>query len=324
MPHDPTLNPADILTALWVTSVSAIAPVHGGTDTVLWRVEHGSLTSALRIFRPQQAATCQREIEALEIARQAHVPVPSIRAATLWHERPVLLLSWCPGVPLWQAIRQHPWRLWSLGTAFGRTQAQIHQIAAHAHWRRQRTDWIGWAGADEQRLQTALQQLAGPVMALLHLDYHPLNVLSDGRQITAVLDWANSRVGDPRADVARTYTILMVEPYTPGRQSLAVSLVRRLLTRSWRRGYEQVGGAQSDMAWFYVWAGAVMMRDLAPRVSDPQSWWQPQHRAHPGLDHQVETAGRAVILRQGFTKPALALPAVCGVWGGAPPHTHEL
>jgi hypothetical protein len=72
----------------------------------------------------------------------------------------------------------------------------------------------------------------------------------------------------------------MVEPYTPGRQPLVVSLVRRLLTRSWRHGYEHVAGGVSDMAWFYVWAGAVMLRDLAPRVTDPQSWWQAQHLAH--------------------------------------------
>ena len=93
MPHDPTLNPTDILTALGITTVTAIIPVHGGTDTALWRVEHGSLTSALRVFRPEQAATYQREIEAMEAARQAQVPVPTIRASGVWHERPVLLLS---------------------------------------------------------------------------------------------------------------------------------------------------------------------------------------------------------------------------------------
>jgi hypothetical protein len=72
----------------------------------------------------------------------------------------------------------------------------------------------------------------------------------------------------------------MVEPNTPGRQPLATSLARRLLAWSWRRGYEQIAGAQADMAWFYVWAGAVMVRDLAPRVSNPQSWWQPEHLEH--------------------------------------------
>jgi aminoglycoside phosphotransferase (APT) family kinase protein len=133
---------------------------------------------------------------------------------------------------------------------------------------------------DEHRLHAALQHVAHPTPKLLHLDYHPLNVLTDGTRITAVLDWANARAGDTRADVARTYTILMVEPYTPGRQPHAVTLVRRLLTWSWRRGYEQAGGVVTEMAWFYAWAGAVMVRDLAPRVSDPESWWQPQHLAH--------------------------------------------
>jgi aminoglycoside phosphotransferase (APT) family kinase protein len=280
MPHDPTLDPADILAALGVTNASAMTPVHGGTDTTIWRVEHGATTSALRVFRPEQAATYQREIEAMEAARQAGVPVPAVHTAGIWHDRPALLLSWCPGVPLSDAIWRRPWRVVSLGRAFGRTQAQIHRIPTRPSWRHQRADWIDWAGPDEQRLQTALQHMAQHRTALLHLDYHPLNILADGTQITAVLDWANTRLGDPRADVARTYTILMVEPHTPGRQPLALALARRLLTWNWRRGYEQVAGALPEMAWFYAWAGAVMARDLAPRVSNPHSWWQPQHLAH--------------------------------------------
>jgi aminoglycoside phosphotransferase (APT) family kinase protein len=277
MLHELTIDPLDILAALGISSVRAITPVHGGTDTAIWRVEHGGAVSALRVFRPEQVEICQHEIAAMQAAYQACVPVPAIRASGVWHERPVLLLSWCPGVPLWEAIRRRPWRVLSLGMAFGRTQALIHQIPSRVEWQHQRTDWIGWAGQSEHRLHAALQQLARPVPALMHLDYHPLNVLSDGRQITAVLDWANARVGDPRADVARTYTILMVEPYAPGRQSPAISLARRLLARSWRRGYEQVAGTLSDMAWFYAWGGAVMARDLAPRVSNPQLWWQPRH-----------------------------------------------
>jgi aminoglycoside phosphotransferase (APT) family kinase protein len=249
--HDPTINPTDILAALGVTTASAITPVHGGTDTALWRVEHGSLTSALRVFRPEQAGTYQCEIEAMEVARQARLPVPTIRASAVWHERRVLLLSWCPGVPLWQAVRQHPWRVWSLGSAFGRTQAQLHHIPARAHWQHLQADWIGWAGAEEPRLQSALQQLARPAPALLHLDYHPLNVLTDGRQITAVLDWANARVGDPRADVARTYTILMVEPYIPAGN--------RWRSPSFAVSWHGVGGAAMNK-WrgrYRIWPGSM-------------------------------------------------------------------
>lgn len=275
MPHDPALTPTDILTTLGISAVSAVTRVHGGMDTAIWRVEHGGQTSALRVFRPEQAATCRREMAAMEAAGRAGLPVPALRAAGVWRERPVLLLAWCQGEPLWQAIRRHPWRVWSLGLAFGRTQARIHQVSDPTLC--QQPDWIDWAGPDDPQLHTSLRHIASPTAALLHLDYHPLNVLTDGRQMTAVLDWANSRFGDPRADVARTYTILRVEPHTPGRQPFALSLIRRLLGWSWRRGYEQGAGAPSDMAWFYVWAGTVMLRDLAPRVNDPHSWWQPHH-----------------------------------------------
>jgi hypothetical protein len=138
-------------------------------------------------------------------------------------------------------------------------------------------DWIAWAGAAEPALQAALRRTAGDESSFLHLDYHPLNVLTDGRSITAVLDWANARAGDPRADVARTYTILVVEPHGPGRQSLAWSVVRRLFAWCWQQGYRQVAGPLKDMPLFYAWAGAVMARDLAPRVTNPASWWQEQH-----------------------------------------------
>jgi len=280
MPFDPALKPAAILTALGLTGPAAITPVSGGADTALWRVEQGSATYALRVFRAEQIDTYQREMAAMEVARRAELPVPAIQGTGIWHERPALLLSWCPGVPLWEALRRQPWRVGLLGTAFGRMQAAIHHVNAPAPWQQQRTDWINWAGRDAALLQTTLDRVGGQAAALLHLDYHPLNVLTDGTQITAILDWANARAGDPRADVARTYTILVVEPHVPGRQLLFQTIVRRLLAWSWRHGYEQAAGRLSNMAPFYAWAGSVMVRDLAPRVTDPQSWWRPQHLEH--------------------------------------------
>jgi aminoglycoside phosphotransferase (APT) family kinase protein len=277
MPHDPALDPAAILAALGVTDATTITPVQGGTDTAIWRVAHGGMASALRVFRPEQAATCQREVAAMESAHRGGVPVPAIRASGRWRDHPALLLEWRQGLPLGVALQRQPWRSGRLGRAFGRAQARIHQIPAAAG-DLDGASWIEWAGDDPQ-LAGALRRLARPDTALLHLDYHPQNVLADGGQISAVLDWANARAGDPRADIARTYTILMVEPYFPDRQPLPIALGRRLLTASWRRGYAEVAGAPSDMAWFYAWAGAVMLRDLAPRVASPQSWWGPRHLA---------------------------------------------
>ncbi|RCK68847.1 hypothetical protein DT076_14510 [Desertihabitans brevis] len=53
--------------------------------------------------------------------------------------------------------------------------------------------------------------------ALLHLDLHPLNVLvGDDDEVSAVLDWANARAGDPALDVARTWALLAAHPAVAG------------------------------------------------------------------------------------------------------------
>lgn len=77
------------------------------------------------------------------------------------------------------------------------------------------------------------------------LCYHPRNVLTDGRRLTAVLDWTNARLGDPRADVARTFTILRLHPRPPAPAApLAAleALIMHALLAGWQRGYRQVAG----------------------------------------------------------------------------------
>ncbi|MBC8171174.1 MAG: phosphotransferase, partial [Anaerolineae bacterium] len=163
---------------------------------------------------------------------------------------------------------------WQLGKAFGQMQAAIHTITVPCEV--ESSAWIEWAG-DEPELKTRLYELKSRKTALLHLDYHPLNVMADGVQISGVLDWANTQVGDPRADFARTYTILRVEPYTPQGDALPMMVLRRLLERAWRSGYLYAGGKLDEMALFYVWAGAAMIRDLSFKIGKPGHWLESQH-----------------------------------------------
>lgn len=50
--------------------------------------------------------------------------------------------------------------------------------------------------------------LATPTPALLHLDYHPLNVMAQGWHLRGILDWVSYDFGDRHLDVATTSTIL--------------------------------------------------------------------------------------------------------------------
>jgi aminoglycoside phosphotransferase (APT) family kinase protein len=231
----------------------------GGFDTTVWHLERGGREYALRVFRPGQTTTLQRELVALGAAGGGGVPVPRVHAIGTYEERPALLMEWSKGRPLLDELRARPGQLLNLSVQFGRSQAAIHRVAAPASLR---ANWIAWAGPLESRFAAHLErfsELRPP--RLLHLDYHPLNVLVQDGKVSAVLDWTNAHAGDPRADFARTVTILRLSPPRGGAGERAMRL---LLELGWRYGY---GPLPSDMAPFYAWAGAAMQHDLAGRFS---------------------------------------------------------
>ncbi|HET7772164.1 MAG TPA: aminoglycoside phosphotransferase family protein [Chloroflexota bacterium] len=270
----PELDPKPILEALGVGDVTSISPVRGGWDTAIWRVERADGPAALRVFRPTQAASYAREVAAMAAARAQGLPVPEVLAQGTWRERPVVLLEWCPGRTLAAALQERPWTAVRLGRAFGETQARIHAVPAPPELAAAPRAWMEWAGAEAVRLVPRLEAQAPSPPRLLHLDYHPLNVLTDGARITAVLDWTNTRAGDPRADVARTHTILRVQPLEPGPMRVPSRLVLWLVWLGWRRGYQGAAGTlgEAELAPYFAWAGHLMVRDLTPKIGRPGVW----------------------------------------------------
>jgi aminoglycoside phosphotransferase (APT) family kinase protein len=279
------LNADEILAALGVSGVARVAPVPGGWDTALWQVERADgRRFALRVFRPEQEQTWRREALAMRAAAAGGVPVPQLEREGRWQDRPALLLSWCAGRPLLHQVLARPWRVWRAAVEFGRVQACIHAVPAPAPFGHSDHSWIARAGPEEEALQERLRSLPLQSGHLLHLDYHPLNVLVAGKEITCVLDWANACAGDPRADLARTVTLLRLPPVPPEMPSLlakAVTAGRRLLEAGWRHGYRREAARRGSLsaiapaqALFYAWAGAFMVRDLAPKLGSRGVWLQ--------------------------------------------------
>jgi aminoglycoside phosphotransferase (APT) family kinase protein len=231
----------------------------GGFDTTVWRLERGHRQYALRVFRADQRRVLDRELIALRAAAAAGLPVPQVYATGTFDERPALLQEWCAGQPLVAAMRARPAAILALGHGFGRLHARLHRVPAPPGLR---TSWIDWGGPIDAALRQRLVASSERRPArLLHMDWHPLNVLVEDGRPTAILDWTNAHGGDPRADVARTLSILRL---SPPRGSRSDRLGRRLLELGWRAGYGSFGPA-ADMAPFYAWAGAAMLYDLRNR-----------------------------------------------------------
>jgi aminoglycoside phosphotransferase (APT) family kinase protein len=243
--HQPSVDALAVLAALGVREVGAVEVVRGGWDTQLFRVEHDGTTSALRVFRPEQLRTFQREQLAMDAAVARGLPVPEVRAHAVWNDRPALLLAWVSGTTLLDNAAARPWRAMALGRAMGRVHARIHTVAA----------------------PPALGE-----GALLHMDYHPLNVMTDGRGITGVLDWANAAAGDPRTDVARTTVLLRAAPSPPSIPRLVVQFGRRVLQLGWRTGYADVRGPIHGLAPFYAAAGVWTVNDMQRHLGQPGVW----------------------------------------------------
>jgi aminoglycoside phosphotransferase (APT) family kinase protein len=272
VPTDSSLDPIAILRSLGLSGPAQVVPVSGGADTALWRIDQNSRSFALRVFRPEQLAIANREVAAMEIARGGGLPVPVIHAAGVWQERPALLMDWMPGRPLLHELRARPWMAWSLGIALGRTQAAMHAIPVPPERLDRSSSWIDWATPDAN-LRRLLLRHAADKTALLHLDLHPMNVLAEGRRLTAVLDWANARPGDPRADLARTASILRFAPLPTGVPAPLARATRRALEAGWRGGYREAAGRVCGMAPFYAWSAVVMVEDLSPRLGRQDLPW---------------------------------------------------
>jgi aminoglycoside phosphotransferase (APT) family kinase protein len=262
------VDPNAVLDALAWRAAGPITPVTGGHDTAIWRfVTDDGAAHALRLFRAEQVWAARSEEEGMRLATAGRIPVPRLEASGLWQGRPVMVLAWAPGLPMNKVLERRPWTVWRLGVALGRMQARIHTIGASSQLQQGAPhSWLGRAGPEEAALLERLTAQSIRTDTLIHLDYHPLNVLADARRITAVIDWTNAAAGDPRADVARTITILHVGPLPPDPLMPVINVMRRLLYLGWRRGYEQVAGPLGDIAPFLAWAGVVLARDLEPRI----------------------------------------------------------
>jgi aminoglycoside phosphotransferase (APT) family kinase protein len=104
------------------------------------------------------------------------------------------------------------------------------------------------------------------------MDYHPLNLLSDGAAVTGIIDWSGAAAGDPRADLARTEITLLWAPLPPGPLRPLLNLARNLFLRAWRSGYQELAGSTPDFRPLRAWAAATLLTELEDVIDRASVW----------------------------------------------------
>jgi aminoglycoside phosphotransferase (APT) family kinase protein len=244
----------------------------------IWRVDCPDGRFVARVLRPDDHESADHEMRMMRLARSAGLPVARPVASVRMGARPVLLLEWTPGRELTREIHNRPWSALRLGELFGEQQAQIHQSRLEDA---PSADWIDCFGPVDAPMRDRLEQVQRRP-ALLHLDYYPANLIFASGRLSGILDWTNARIGDPRADLARTWA-LMKFLFRAGRRRPVRRLSDDLFARGWWRAHERAAGPQDEVALFRAWALFGLIREKGRRHEPALERLERELREQAGL-----------------------------------------
>jgi len=182
-----------------------------------------------------------------------------------------LIMERIPGAPLPEKQK------FNIGGVVARLQAQLHALSP-AHLLNNSEGWpfsVDWhrrrlaeqVDSDLEGLRGAMEWLLRHIPpdeepeVICHGDFHPYNILTDGSQVTSVIDWPNAVVGPAVFDVATTLTILRyTQPANPTLALRLASLARPLLVRRYLGSYGRLSG--TDLGHLAYYEALACMRGL--------------------------------------------------------------
>jgi aminoglycoside phosphotransferase (APT) family kinase protein len=213
----------------------ALTPVNDGWETYIYHFQvqadaalpaafQGPLT--LRLFAGPEGVACGRHDLAVQRSlQQLDYPVPE---PVLWEENcdvlrgPFLLMEQVFGPTLLHRLLARPWTVLAAGRLMADLQTRLHRLPVDRFPRPARP--LLERVLEEirnlmrqyrlQSLTPGLEWLRAHCPAppeapcIVHLDFHPLNLIYRQDQPPVVLDWDTADVGDAHADLATTVMLI--------------------------------------------------------------------------------------------------------------------
>lgn len=257
------------------TPVDEVVQVTAGLgDTTLWRLRRSPGLGDLlfRLFTPGADASARRETLAMRAAHGHGIPVPAVLACDVLDDHPFLLMTWSDGILAREALQAAPAQAHAIGVLLGETLGGIHRIAAPAGLSPVDA-WIARGGSALAPLRARLERVPN-ADRLLHLDYHPLNVLMTPGTVAGVIDWANAMAGPPPMDFARSRAILRVVALRfPEHDGLIA--IMRACEAGLVEGHLRVVGPDPHPELSAAWGMAMTVDDLTGHLGKPEGWVTP-------------------------------------------------
>lgn len=245
-----------------------------GREAEMFAWEEGKILRLLRDSGEAARRRLESDTRVLQGAAEHGLRVPAVYGTTEVMGRPGLIMERIRGADLLTVIARRPWRVWWVGGITGRVHAAMHGVVAPHEVPSTKENLIH-ALTHSPRVPKALADATLRVLAelpegdrLSHGDFHPANILMDGRA-PVVIDWSNVTRGDPAADVARTLVILgsgEPPPGSPAPLRLMALIGRRLLVSAYLRAYRRL--APLDMDLVRRWEAVRLADRLADGIAE--------------------------------------------------------
>lgn len=162
-----------------------------------------------------------------------------------------MIIECVDGKPLISLAGSHPMTAFSVPRLMVELQLQLHQtqtdiIRSYKEMVIASLDSppLAFLSAKEKEIIMTRLAFLPDGNSILHLDYHPDNIMSD-RQSATIIDWMTAARGVPAADVAATLYLLNEGEMIPGLNkvvALALESVRKYLCKHYLKEYQRTTG----------------------------------------------------------------------------------
>jgi len=212
------------------------------------------------------------------IAKAVHssgLPVPFVGDVIKKDGRTGLVYEQINGFTMSEKISSKPWTIFPCAVRMAELHSEMHKKTIQADIPKQRRrirDKISHAEALPNTLRslvlTALEDMPDGNQ-LCHGDFHPSNIMiSGGNEIT--IDWVDTSLGNPMADLARTSIILLGSAENTEELSRWMKPFVRAFHRRYIRHYFSLNpGCETE---YSSWLPIIAAARLSENISDIEKW----------------------------------------------------
>jgi aminoglycoside phosphotransferase (APT) family kinase protein len=290
-----------------------LAPISDGWETYVYHFQlqcakplpsewRGPLT--LRLFDGEGGrARSQHAFRVQSLMKRLDYPVPTtlcFEPKTTVLGGPFIIMRQICGPTYLQALLDHPLSMGAIARQMAALQRRLHRLPTEGFPVKRRSflnrslreihdmiSQLSLTGLSQGRAWLRANRPPEPdVPALLHLDFHPINLIQRGDGTTVVLDWDTADVGDPHADFGTSAMLIHCAPVEGSTmwEQLAINSGHRLFGRVYLRACRALAKLDDRKLIFYQALAAMHRLCCSWRlISDG-----PQIRgAKPSLDRQL-------------------------------------